>query len=187
MSNLTNIGITGFPNAGKTSLFNILTNSEERVENWPGVTTNYTSKTIELGTKSLCFFDLPSKPQYHTTHTSLPKQPDTLFDTIIYVLDATCFTQQMPMVLEWCETGYRRIIVISKYTKAQALGLHLDPKQLDQPLACPIYILDDNIPHTASILYAMLTDLKPQPMQQQHWPEELQQHTTKLSYQTPNT
>ncbi|WP_373510553.1 FeoB small GTPase domain-containing protein, partial [Thiocapsa sp.] len=38
MSKPLTIGVVGNPNCGKTTLFNALTGSRQRVGNWPGVT-----------------------------------------------------------------------------------------------------------------------------------------------------
>ena len=35
---MTEIALIGNPNSGKTSLFNLITGTNQRVGNWPGVT-----------------------------------------------------------------------------------------------------------------------------------------------------
>ncbi|HEL1912209.1 TPA: 50S ribosome-binding GTPase, partial [Streptococcus suis] len=41
------IALAGNPNSGKTTLFNLLTGTNQRVGNWPGVTVERKSGTIK--------------------------------------------------------------------------------------------------------------------------------------------
>ena len=45
---MTEIALIGNPNSGKTSLFNLLTGTSQRVGNWPGVTVGRKSETRRL-------------------------------------------------------------------------------------------------------------------------------------------
>lgn len=44
---MTEIALIGNPNSGKTSLFNLLTGTSQRVGNWPGVTVERKSGTVK--------------------------------------------------------------------------------------------------------------------------------------------
>lgn len=52
------IALAGNPNSGKTTLFNLLTGTNQRVGNWPGVTVERKSGTIKKR-KHLLIQDLP--------------------------------------------------------------------------------------------------------------------------------
>ena len=53
------IALAGNPNSGKTTLFNALTGSTQRVGNWPGVTVEKKSGVMRLGERSAEVVDLP--------------------------------------------------------------------------------------------------------------------------------
>ena len=51
--------LVGNPNAGKTTLFNILTGSTAHVGNWPGVTVDKRVGTYKRGEQPIDVVDLP--------------------------------------------------------------------------------------------------------------------------------
>ena len=53
------IGLVGNPNCGKTTVFNALTGSQQRVGNWPGVTVARKSGTLQHGGQTITVVDLP--------------------------------------------------------------------------------------------------------------------------------
>lgn len=53
------VAIVGNPNAGKTTLFNSLTGSKQKVGNYPGVTVERVSATLDLGGQKVECVDIP--------------------------------------------------------------------------------------------------------------------------------
>ena len=54
-----NIILVGNPNTGKTTLFNTLTKSNEKVSNWHGVTVGVKEKQVVLENELFNIVDLP--------------------------------------------------------------------------------------------------------------------------------
>jgi ferrous iron transport protein B len=53
------VGLAGNPNSGKTTLFNVLTGSRQRVGNWPGVTVAKKTGRLQIGAGAVELVDLP--------------------------------------------------------------------------------------------------------------------------------
>ena len=53
------IGVIGNPNCGKTTLFNALTGSRQKVGNWPGVTVDRKEGVLNLRGVAHTLVDLP--------------------------------------------------------------------------------------------------------------------------------
>ena len=56
---MTTIALAGNPNCGKTTLFNALTGTRQRVGNWPGVTVERKSGTYQHAGSLVEIIDLP--------------------------------------------------------------------------------------------------------------------------------
>ena len=59
MKDKVNIALVGNPNAGKSSLFNLLTGSKQKVGNWPGVTVDKKTGSFSHQGQSYEVVDLP--------------------------------------------------------------------------------------------------------------------------------
>ena len=81
MKKLT-IGLIGNPNSGKTTLFNQLTGSRQRVGNWAGVTVERKEGQFSTTDHQVTLVDLPgtySLPPSHRRPRSMSKSPVTTF------------------------------------------------------------------------------------------------------------
>ena len=59
MADQRRVAVVGNPNSGKTTLFNGLTGSRQRIGNWPGVTVERKEGNVSLGKSSVLLVDLP--------------------------------------------------------------------------------------------------------------------------------
>ena len=56
---MTQIALVGNPNSGKTTVFNDLTGTRQRVGNWPGVTVERKTGSFRHGDSQVDVVDLP--------------------------------------------------------------------------------------------------------------------------------
>ena len=89
---MTEIALIGNPNSGKTSLFNLITGTNQRVGNWPGVKKKKKSGLVKKN-KDLEIQDLPGiysmspySPEEKVARDYLLSQRA---DSILNVVDAT--------------------------------------------------------------------------------------------------
>jgi ferrous iron transport protein B len=95
------IALAGNPNCGKTTIFNNLTGSNQKIGNWPGVTVEKKEGQTSLGGQDLKIVDLPGI--YGLSATSEDEMVSRNFlmdetpDAVINLVDATNLeTQPLP-------------------------------------------------------------------------------------------
>jgi len=128
--------LVGNPNAGKTSLFNALTGSRQKVGNYPGV-------TVERKTGHLCLpdgrrIDVVDLPGAYSLE---PRSPDEAVtrdvilgvatgerrpQAIIAVIDATNLANHLRFVLELKRLGLPMVVALNMVDLAERDGLEFD-------------------------------------------------------------
>jgi len=136
------IALAGNPNAGKTSLFNLLTGASQKVGNWPGVTVERISGNFSCGEFDVEAVDLPGI--YSLTTSSLDEHisRDYLFDEspdlIVNVVDATCLERHLYLTAQIAEMHIPMLIVLNMTDKAKADGIIVSPEVLSGVFGCPV-------------------------------------------------
>ena len=111
-----NIALVGNPNCGKTTLFNLLTNSKQKVGNWSGVTVDKKyGKFLEDNTTTI--IDLPGiyslqsfTPEEKVSSDFLKK---TKPDAIINVVSAVNLERSLYLTLQLLELNIPMVVAIS--------------------------------------------------------------------------
>lgn len=144
--NTHTIALLGNPNCGKTTLFNALTGSHQRVGNWPGVTVEMkigeykregeTVRVVDLpGTYSLDVVDqevsLDEKVARDYAHAN-----DA--DLIINIVDAANLERNLYLTLQLAEMGAPLVVVLNMVDVAKEKGVRADAKALAERLGCPV-------------------------------------------------
>ncbi|VAV87267.1 Ferrous iron transport protein B [hydrothermal vent metagenome] len=142
------IALVGSPNCGKSSLFNSLTGSRQKVANYPGVTVERRSgKYITAEGQEVTLIDLPgiyslkdrtldervSRQVITGTHKS-ESRPDIL----LCVADSTNLRVHLRLVLELKYLGLPVILVLNMQDLAKRDGISIDPEILSQELGLPV-------------------------------------------------
>ena len=130
------VALAGNPNCGKTSLFNALTGSRQKVGNYPGVTVERKEgvATTQDGAK-IRLLDLPGTysldartPDEAITRDVLMGKVDgeRVPDVIVAVADATNLERCLGLVMELKQLGRPVVLALNMIDLSRALGLDLD-------------------------------------------------------------
>lgn len=141
------IALVGNPNCGKTSLFNQLTGTRQKVANYAGV-------TIE---KKVGYFSLPSSqtvrildlPGTYSLQATSPDEEITRDicqgrteegnqDTFICVIDATNLKLHLGLVLDVLKLGRPVLLVLNMMDEARRRGMQIHIEKLSQQLGVPV-------------------------------------------------
>jgi len=136
------VAVAGNPNAGKTSLFNLLTGSNQTVGNYPGVTVEKKEGTVEHGDLRLCIVDLPGT--YSLTAYSLDEVVareaivDERPDVVLDVVDAANLERNLYLAMQLAEMGRPLVLALNMHDIALQRGLRIDLDRLSQSMGVPV-------------------------------------------------
>ncbi|QXC58312.1 Fe(2+) transporter permease subunit FeoB [Vibrio mimicus] len=142
----------GNPNSGKTTLFNGLTGAKQQVGNWAGVTVEKKTGRFTHAGDEFQLTDLPgiyaldSGNYSNSIDESIASRAVLTHpaDVIINVVDATCLERSLYMTLQLRELRRPMIVVLNKMDALKRERVHLDLKQLEHFLGCPVIALSAN-------------------------------------------
>jgi len=145
---LYNIVLVGTPNSGKTSLFNALTGSRQKVANYPGVTVERKQGFfVTPRGRQISLIDLPG------TYSLRGRSPDeeitrdvvlgrakgeTLPELVLCVADATNLRLAIRLVLEMKHTGRPMVLALNMFDIAKRRGVTVDVPALSAALGIPV-------------------------------------------------
>ena len=142
------VALVGAPNSGKTSLFNALTGSRQKVANYPGVTVERKAGAfVTPGGRSVSLVDLPgtyslrgrSPDEEITRDVVLGRFPDeALPDLVLCVADATNLRLTFRLVLELKRTGRPLLVVLNMFDIARRRGVNVDIDGLSTAFGVPV-------------------------------------------------
>ena len=137
---LLHLALVGTPNSGKTSLFNALTGSRQKVANYPGVTVERKEGSFVTPTgRQVSLVDLPgtyslrgrSPDEEITRDIVLGRTPgEALPDLVLCVADSTNLRLTIRLVLELKSTGRPLMLVLNMFDIATRRGVTVDVPRL---------------------------------------------------------
>jgi len=151
MSDYT-IGVVGNPNCGKTTLFNLLTGSNQHVGNWPGVTVEQKTGKYQFIGKCINVVDLPGTYSLEAAdeQVSLDEKVARDYvaskqaDLIINIVDASNIERNLYLSSQLIEMRVPMILVLNMMDIVKQRGIKIDCEILSKKLGCPV------LPITAS-------------------------------------
>lgn len=141
MENLT-IALVGNPNSGKTTLFNVLTGSNQRVGNYPGVTVEKKEGYFCFNKKRYHVVDLPgtyslgafSEDEVVARDFILSSNPDVIID----VVDASNIERNLYLTTQLLEMGKKVIVALNIIDEAEKKDIKFDIDKLSKNLGVPV-------------------------------------------------
>jgi len=139
------IALTGNPNSGKTTMYNALTGSSEKVGNWAGVTVDKKEHLIKkkyAGKETLIAVDLPGAysmspfTSEESITSSYVKKENP--DVIINIVDADNLSRSLFFTTQLLELGIPMVIALNKSDLNEKKGTKIDVDALSEKLGCPV-------------------------------------------------
>ena len=146
--NTKNIALVGNPNCGKTSLFNTLTGTRQKVANYAGVTVERKEGFFKLPSgDSVRVLDLPGT--YSLKPSSLDEEVtravcfgelkgEVLPDIFVCVVDATNLHLHLSLVLEVRALNRPMLLVLNMMDEVKKRGISIDTSKLSKLLGVPV-------------------------------------------------
>ncbi|ANF82760.1 ferrous iron transporter B [Acinetobacter sp. NCu2D-2] len=148
MSDALRIALVGNPNCGKTSLFNHLTGTRQKVGNYAGVTVERKVGHFNLPSgKAVRVLDLPGTYSLDATSPDEEITRDVVQgkiadegqqDAFLCVVDATNLKLNLGLVLEMTELGRPVLLVLNMMDEARRRGMQINTQKLSQRLGIPV-------------------------------------------------
>lgn len=135
------IALVGNQNCGKTTLFNVLTGSNQRVGNFPGVTVDGKVGILK-GNENIEVVDLPgiyslspySNEEIVTRDYIIKESPDI----VLNIVDATNIERNLYLTLQLCELDVPVILALNMMDEVENSGNSIDTKKLSKSLGIEV-------------------------------------------------
>ena len=135
------IALAGNPNSGKTTLFNVLTGSNQFVGNWPGVTVEKKEGKLKKH-DDVVIMDLPGI--YSLSPYTLEEVVSRNYlilerpDAILNIVDGTNLERNLYLTTQLTELGIPVVVAINMMDVVKKNGDQINVKELSRQLGCPV-------------------------------------------------
>jgi ferrous iron transport protein B len=137
-----NVVLVGQPNAGKSTVFNVLSDLKTSVSNFSGTSVEVARSFINVHGRTVQLVDLPGVYSLNpgdeaekVTFHYLTHQP---IDLVINVVDASMLSRSLELTVELIEFGIPMVVALNMWDEAERKGLMIYPEKLEKLLNVPV-------------------------------------------------
>jgi len=136
------VALTGQPNVGKSTVFNLLTGLSQHVGNWPGKTIEQKTGTYHHNGITVQIVDLPGT--YSLTANSLEEQiaRDYIIkekpDVVVAIVNAAALERSLYLVAELLELSVPVVLGLNMTDVAEQQRMYIEPHVLEAALCLPV-------------------------------------------------
>ena len=139
---MNTIALMGNPNSGKSTLFNVLTGSNQHVGNWPGVTVEKKEGSLKYNGTIYNIVDLPGTYSLGTYSEDETVARDFIVngkpDVVINVVDATNLERNLYLTTQLLEMGVNVVIALNMMDEAKDRNIIIKADEISKALGVPI-------------------------------------------------
>ncbi len=136
------IALAGNPNCGKSTIYNLLTGSRQRIGNYPGVTVEKKEGVYSYRKQNYNVVDLPgtyslaaaASDEFVARQFLLDEKPDL----VVNIIDASTLERGLVLTAELIELGHPLVLVLNMIDVAEERGLAIDCQKLEKLLSIPV-------------------------------------------------
>ncbi len=136
------VALAGNPNAGKTTVFNAITGTRQKVGNYPGVTVEKKEGFARTNDAELDILDLPgtysltaySAEEVVARNVLMDDEPDVVID----VIDSANLERNLYLAVQLLELGVPMVLAFNMTDIARNRGFEIDTEALSALLGVPI-------------------------------------------------
>ena len=142
MSETISLALTGQPNVGKTTVFNLLTGLNQHVGNWPGKTIEQKSGSYQHKDLTFRIVDLPG------TYSLTANSPEEVIardfiikekpDVVVVVIGATAPERNLYLVAELLPLPVPLVIGVNMMDVAEREHIHIETDVLQAAIGVPV-------------------------------------------------
>jgi ferrous iron transport protein B len=157
------IALAGNPNAGKTTIFNNITGTRQKVGNWPGVTVEKKEGKVSWNGFELNIVDLPG------TYSLTPFSTEEIIarnfvldeapDVVVAIIDASNLERSLYLATQLRELECKVVFALNMADLARSRGIKIDGAKLSELLDVPVVFTVGNKGQGVDELLKAATDL----------------------------
>ena len=141
-NDIKTIVIIGQPNAGKSTLFNVLSDIKTSTSNFSGTSVALSECLIDILGETYKLVDLPGSyslnPSDKAEEVTISYLLNEKYDFIINVVDCTLLARNLELTTELLELNKPFIIALNMFDEAIDKGLEIYPEKLQSILNVPV-------------------------------------------------